>query len=71
MPPPFLHTLRAAAVPLLAMAASAVGAGPFTPALAGESFGLDFNPTADRIRLVSDAEAAALREIAAALRIDS
>ncbi len=37
-------------------AASAVGAGPFTPALAGESFGLDFNPTVDRIRLVSDAE---------------
>jgi hypothetical protein len=30
--------------------------GPFTPALTGTSFGMDFNPTVDRIRLVSDAE---------------
>ena len=29
---------------------------PFTPALTGTSFGVDFNPTVDRIRLVSDAE---------------
>jgi hypothetical protein len=36
--------------------ATAIGAGPFTPALAGSDFGFDFNPTVDRIRLVSDAE---------------
>ena len=33
-----------------------VGGGPFTPALAGTSFGFDFNPTVDRIRVVSDAD---------------
>ncbi len=33
--------------------ATAVGA-PFTPALSGTAFGFDFNPTADRIRVVSD-----------------
>lgn len=32
-----------------------VGAGPFTPALNGSTFGFDFNPTIDRIRVVSDA----------------
>jgi hypothetical protein len=32
----------------------AVGAGPLTPALNGVAFGLDFNPAADRIRVVSD-----------------
>jgi hypothetical protein len=37
-------------------AARLVGAGPFTPALAGVSFGFDFNPTVDRIRVTSDAE---------------
>jgi hypothetical protein len=36
--------------------ATAVGGSPFTPALAGTSFGFDFNPVPDRIRLVSDAE---------------
>jgi Domain of unknown function (DUF4394) len=36
--------------------AHAVGAGPFTPALAGTQFGFDFNPTVDRIRVTSDAE---------------
>lgn len=35
-------------------AATAIGAGPFTPAMAGSSFGFDFNPTVDRIRLVSN-----------------
>ena len=35
-------------------AATAVG-GPFTPAMNGLSFGWDFNPVIDRIRLVSDA----------------
>ena len=34
--------------------ATAVGTGPFTPALSGTSFGFDFNPTVDRIRVVSD-----------------
>lgn len=34
--------------------ATAVG-GPFTPALEGTAFGFDFNPTVDRIRVVSDA----------------
>jgi hypothetical protein len=34
-------------------AATAVGA-PFTPALNGFNFGFDFNPTIDRIRVVSD-----------------
>jgi hypothetical protein len=33
--------------------ATAVGA-PFTPALSGANFGFDFNPTVDRIRVVSD-----------------
>ena len=33
--------------------AFAVGA-PFTPALSGTNFGFDFNPTVDRIRIVSD-----------------
>ena len=35
-------------------AATAVGMGPFTPALDGTEFGFDFNPTVDRIRVVSD-----------------
>jgi hypothetical protein len=34
--------------------ASPVGAQPFTPALDGKAFGFDFNPTVDRIRVVSD-----------------
>ena len=37
-------------------AARPVGGGPFTPALNGASFGFDFNPTVDRIRVVSDAD---------------
>src|SRR5688572_20440619 len=36
-------------------AASSIGSGPFTNALNGTSFGFDFNPTVDRIRIVSDA----------------
>ncbi len=35
-------------------AATAVSATPFSPALNGTSFGFDFNPTVDRIRVVSD-----------------
>ena len=30
------------------------GAPAFTPALSGTAFGFDFNPTVDRIRVVSD-----------------
>ncbi|HEY8584508.1 MAG TPA: DUF4394 domain-containing protein, partial [Capillimicrobium sp.] len=35
--------------------ARAVGLDPFGPLLAGSEFGFDFNPTVDRIRVVSDA----------------
>ena len=35
-------------------AATAVGSGPFVPALEGSAFGFDFNPTVDRIRVVSN-----------------
>ncbi len=34
--------------------ATAIGSGAFTPALSGTSFGFDFNPTVDRIRVVSN-----------------
>ena len=34
--------------------ATAIGSGPFTPALEGSAFGFDFNPTVDRIRIVSN-----------------
>jgi hypothetical protein len=36
--------------------ATSIGPGPFSPALAGQNFGVDFNPTVDRIRVVSDAQ---------------
>lgn len=36
--------------------ATNVGGGQFTPGLNGSSFGFDFNPTIDRIRVVSDAD---------------
>jgi hypothetical protein len=35
-------------------AATAVGTAAFTPALSGTNFGFDFNPTVDRIRIVSN-----------------
>ena len=35
-------------------AATAVGTAAFTPALSGTSFAFDFNPTVDRIRIVSN-----------------
>ncbi|GAB3577291.1 hypothetical protein GCM10027578_44710 [Spirosoma luteolum] len=35
-------------------AATAVGSGPFTPAINGNDYGFDFNPTVDRIRLVTN-----------------
>ncbi|WP_373523911.1 DUF4394 domain-containing protein [Aquiflexum sp.] len=34
-------------------AATALGAGPFSPAIDGENASIDFNPTVDRIRLVT------------------
>jgi hypothetical protein len=37
-------------------AATQVGAGPFSTLLSGTDFGVDFDPTADRLRVVSDAE---------------
>lgn len=36
--------------------ATPVGGGPFTPALTGVEYGFDFNPTVDRIRIVSDSD---------------
>lgn len=33
--------------------ATPVGSGPFTPAIMGDAVGFDFNPTVDRIRLVT------------------
>jgi hypothetical protein len=36
--------------------ATPVGTDPFTPTLQGTSFGFDFNPTIDRIRVVSDTD---------------
>jgi trimeric autotransporter adhesin len=38
-----------------------VSATPFSPALKGTSFGFDFNPAADRIRVVSDQDGQNLR----------
>jgi uncharacterized protein (TIGR03437 family) len=49
-------TSRLYTINLTSGAATAVGTAPFTPALNGTSFGFDFNPVPDRIRLVSDAE---------------
>ncbi len=37
-------------------AATAAGTAPFTPAVNGTSFGVDFNPVPDRIRFTSDAD---------------
>ena len=37
-------------------AATAVGGGPFSPALSGAEYGFDFNPTVDRIRIVGDSD---------------
>lgn len=43
-------------IDLTSGAATAIGSLPFSPSLLGANFGLDFNPTVDRIRLVSDLE---------------
>lgn len=37
-------------------AATAIGSAAFTPAVSGAAFGVDFNPTVDRVRLHSDTE---------------
>jgi Domain of unknown function (DUF4394) len=37
-------------------AATAVGAGPFSPSLVGTAFGFDCNPVVDRFRVVSDVD---------------
>jgi hypothetical protein len=47
-------TSRLYTIDLRSAIATVVGEGPFTPALDGESFGFDFNPTVDRIRIVSN-----------------
>ena len=47
-------TSRIYAINMSSGVATVVGAGPFTPALSGTSFGFDFNPTVDRIRVVSN-----------------
>ncbi len=44
-----LYTINAASG-----AATVVGTTPFTPVLTGTQFGFDFNPTVDRIRIVSN-----------------
>ena len=47
-------TSRLYAINMSSGVAVQVGTGTFTPALSGTSFGFDFNPTVDRIRLVSN-----------------
>lgn len=47
-------TSRLYTIDLMTGVATAVGGGPFTPALEGTEFGFDFNPTVDRIRIVSN-----------------
>src|SRR5688572_18827861 len=46
-------TNRIYAINLASGAATAIGANPFTPAVGGSIVGFDFNPTVDRIRLVT------------------
>lgn len=41
-------------IDLATASASMVGASSFNPILVGDAFGFDFNPTVDRIRVVSD-----------------
>jgi hypothetical protein len=49
-------TSRVYTLDTLTAAATLVGATAFTPALNGASFGFDFNPVPDRIRVHSDAD---------------
>ena len=45
---------RLYAINMASGAATAIGMTSFTAALSGTSFGFDFNPTVDRIRIVSN-----------------
>ncbi len=47
-------TSRIYVINLNSGAATMIGAGPFTPALEGNLTGFDFNPTVDRIRIVTN-----------------
>lgn len=47
-------TSRLYAIQLATGAATAIGSGPFSLAINGNTTGFDFNPTVDRIRLVTD-----------------
>ncbi len=49
-------TSRLYTINTLTGAATAVSTTPFTPALSGTDFGFDFNPTVDRIRVVSNTQ---------------
>jgi hypothetical protein len=49
-------TSRIYRINIVTGAATQVGTGTFTPALNGADFGFDFNPTVDRIRIVSNTE---------------
>jgi hypothetical protein len=51
----FGSSSRLYVIDLQSGAATPVGSGPFSPGLQGKAFGFDFNPTVDRIRVVSDA----------------
>jgi hypothetical protein len=48
------NTSRVYVIDLPSGVATPVGSGPFAPALEGQFFGFDFNPTVDRIRVVSN-----------------
>ena len=48
-------TSRLYRIDVASAAATAIGSAAFVPGLAGTSFGFDFNPTVDRIRVTSDA----------------
>ncbi len=48
------NSSRIYAVNMANGAATVIGGGSFSPALSGTSFGFDFNPTVDRIRVVSN-----------------
>jgi hypothetical protein len=47
---------RVYALDTLSGAATAVGVAPFTPALRGTAFGVDFNPVVDLLRVVGDSD---------------
>ena len=47
-------TSRLYSIHLASGAATAIGTGPFSPAIDGNTIGFDFNPTVDRIRIVTN-----------------